>query len=117
MSAQRGASNAAPPGLGQPIGQIERVGPGQSVTLAGTLQLPMRDVRMIRQGSVPVFIPLVHVTLEGTGVRAQTTSFVIGTPSGANQLRLHPIALDGLPGGIANLRANRIKAPVASEPA
>ena len=116
-SAQRGSANGASPSMSRPIGLVDRIGPQQSHTMAGTLQLPMVEVRMLKQGSVPVFIPLMHVTLEGKGHRASSTSFVIGVPSESSQLRLHPIALDTPPGSIKGLRANPIKSSVASEPA
>ena len=108
-SAQRGGSNAPSFALGQALSDVARIGPQQSHTLAASLQLPMVDVRMLRQGSVPVFIPLLHVTIEGAGARARTTSFVIGTPSGSSKSRLHPIALDTAPGAIKGLLANPIK--------
>ncbi|MEO0590549.1 MAG: hypothetical protein AAFZ11_08315 [Pseudomonadota bacterium] len=108
-SAQRGGSNAASFALGQVLGEIGRIGPQQSHTIPASLLLPMVEVRMLRQGSVPVFIPLVHVTIEGAGERARTTSFVIGTPSGSSKSRLHPIPLDTSPGAIKGLLANPIK--------
>ena len=75
--------------------------------------VPMAQIRMIQQGSVPVFIPLAYITLEGAGQSAKTSSFVIGIPSETSQQRLHPIALDGSPGAIRGLRANPIKPFVA----
>lgn len=114
-SAQRGASNAAPLAGGQPIGTIDRIGPQQSRSITAVMQLPMVEVRALRQGSTPVFIPLLHVVLGGIGQTPVTTSFVIGTPSAANHLRLHPITLDTPPGSIAGLRANELRQPI-SEP-
>ncbi|MEL6738821.1 MAG: hypothetical protein AAFO28_07825, partial [Pseudomonadota bacterium] len=114
--AQRGGSNAASFALGQSLGEIARIGPQQSHTLEVSLELPMVDVRMLRQGAVPVFIPLVHITLEGAGARARTSSFVIGTPSGSSRSRLHPIPLDTSPGAIKGLLANPVKPPAARSP-
>ncbi len=114
-SAQRSQPNAPTLHMGQPIGAIDRIGPQQSHTITGTLELPMVEVRMIQQGSVPVFVPLVHITLEATGQPARTSSFVIGTPSETSQQRLHPIALDGSPGAVRGLRANPIKPFVSDE--
>ncbi len=116
-SAQKGTSNAGSLGAGTPIGVIDRIGPQQSIAVTATMQLPMVEVRAIRQGSTPVFIPLLHVTLEGAGQRAATTTFVIGTPSAATHMRLHPIALDTPPGSIRGLRANEIRALVPGETA
>lgn len=116
-SAQKGKVNAASLTAAQPLETIERIGPQQSRTVSGTLQLPMREVRALRQGEKPLFIPLLHVTLDGAGQRADATSFVIGTPSQTNQLRLHPIALDTPVGSIPGLRANAIRTFEAREPA
>ncbi|MEM6857241.1 MAG: hypothetical protein AAF559_05165 [Pseudomonadota bacterium] len=115
-SAQRGASNAASLARGQSLGEIARIGPQQSHTVEVSLELPMVDVRMLRQGAVSVFIPLVHITIEGTGERARSSSFVIGTPSGSSKARLHPIPLDTSPGAIKGLLANPIKPPPARSP-
>lgn len=114
-SAQKGISNGASLAAALPIGTIDRIGPQQSHTITATMQLPMVEVRAIRQGSTPVFIPLLHITIEGAGQRATSASFVIGTPSEASQLRLHPIALDTPPGSIRGLRANEIRAPLVGE--
>ena len=116
-SAQRGQSNAPSLAMGQPIGSVERIGPQQSHTVSGSIQLPMSQVRAIQQGATPVFIPLLHVTLDGPELPAQTTSFVIGTPSEAGGLRLHPITLDAQPGTIHGLRANKVKPFTPGEPA
>ncbi|MGB3469495.1 MAG: hypothetical protein WBA51_01575 [Erythrobacter sp.] len=114
-SAQRGASKAAAIAGSQPIGTIDRIGPQQSRSITATMQLPMVEVRALRQGSTPVFIPLLHIVLKGIGHAPVTTSFVIGTPSEANQLRLHPITLDTPPGSVTGLRANELRQPI-SEP-
>ena len=114
--AQRGEANLSAYGKGAPAGTIERLGPRQSQTLETTSQLPMAQVKAIRQGKVPVFIPLIHVTLEGPQVGVRSSSFVVGTPSDANAMRLHPIALDTPPGSIQGLRANLIKPFVVDEP-
>ena len=108
-SAQRGQSNAPSLAKGQPIGTVERIGPQQSHVISGSVQLPMIEIRAIRQGATPVFIPLLHITLDGGGLRADTTSFVIGTPSEASGQRLHPITLDTKPGAVHGLRANKVK--------
>jgi hypothetical protein len=113
-SAQRGVANAPSLALNRPIATIERIGPHQSHTLAGQLQLAMAEINVLKQRTMPVFIPLLHATLDGAEHPASTTSFVIGTPSTASQTRLHPIVLDGPPGPVDGLRANPIK-PLATE--
>lgn len=110
-SARRGASNAAPIAGGQPIGAISRIGPQQSQRVRATLQLPLSEVTPIRQGSTPLLIPLLHVTLEGNGQSVMNRSFVLGTPSQAGTGRVHPLPLDAAPGGLPPLHAQAIKQP------
>jgi len=107
--AQRGASNGAPVSAGQPIGEIERIGPHQSRGITGSLTLPLAELKTIRQGSKPLFIPLLHITCEGAGQPVSNYSYVVGTPSAASADRVHPLTLDGPPGGIPGLRAQLIK--------
>ncbi|MEO1489909.1 MAG: hypothetical protein AAFR88_10810 [Pseudomonadota bacterium] len=115
--AQSGVPGGASIALGQPIGTIERIGPQQSHTLEATTQISSRDIVAMRQGKTPLFIPLLHVTLEGAGHQANTRSFVIGSPSQASAAKLHPIPLDTPVGGITGLRANEIRSAELSEPA
>ncbi len=110
--AQRGASNGAPIASGQPVGMIERIGPHQSRSIAGSLTLPLAELKTIHQGTKPLFIPLVHLTCEGPEQPIENLSFVVGSPSASSTGRVHPLTLDGPPGGIPGLRAQLIKAPV-----
>ncbi|MFU7527753.1 hypothetical protein ACM64M_04405 [Qipengyuania sp. ASV99] len=111
--AQRGAANAAPIAAGQPIAEIDRIGPYQSRRVTAQLRLPLTEVQSIRQGSRPLFIPLLHITLEGAGQPVTSRSYVIGTPSATSQSRVHPLPLDGPPGGLPGLRAHSIKTEVS----
>jgi hypothetical protein len=115
--ARRGQPNAPSLAAATPLETIERIGPQQSRTITATLQMPMREVSAIRQGDKMLFIPLLHITLEGAGQRAGATSFVIGTPSQASQLRVHPLSLDSPVGTVRDLRANEVRLFEAREPA
>jgi Meckel syndrome type 1 protein len=106
-------AGAAPSsGAAQGLASIDRIGPHQAKSLTGTLQLPLSAIAPLRQGQTPLFVPLVHVTLEGESLPAQVRSFVIGTPSASG--RIHPIALDVPPGRIAGLVAQGVAIPPAS---
>lgn len=105
--ARAGAGASA--GAAQALGGIARIGPHQARSLTGTLQLPLSAIAPLRQGRTPLFVPLVHVTLEGESLPALARTFVIGTPSPSG--RVHPIALDAPPGGIAGLVAQAVAAP------
>lgn len=110
-SAQRGADNAPAPGAAQRLERIARVGPHQARSITGEVQLPLSAISLLRQGNAPLFIPLLHVTLEGEGQSAMSRSFVIGPPSASGAGRVHPILLDAPPGGIAGLIAQPISQP------
>jgi len=112
--ARRGTANAAAPGAAQRLERIERISPHQNLALTGNVQLPLSEIAPLYQGQVPMFIPLVHVTLESEGQSALTRSFVIGTPNAAGTGRLHPILLDTPPGSISGLSAQRIAVPEIS---
>lgn len=105
--ARRGLEN----GVSPTVARVERVGPHQSRIVTGKAQLPLSAIAPLRQGQLPLFIPLVHVTLEAEGQRARTSSFVIGTPSTAG--RVHPIPLDTPPGAIPDLTAQAVAIPPA----
>lgn len=113
VSARRGAPNAPPIAGGQPLEPIERIGPQQSRAVSGRLQMPLAEVGAILQGRKPLFIPLLHVTIEGAGQPALTRSFVVGTPSEASGGRLHPIPLDTPPGSLQGLKAREIRVEAA----
>lgn len=108
--AQRGDGNAAAPGAAQRLDRIARVGPHQARTITGEVQLPLSAIPPLRQAAVPLFIPLLHATLEGEGQSVLSRSFVIGTPSASGAGRVHPIRLDTPPGGIAGLVAQPLSA-------
>jgi hypothetical protein len=115
LACARGSAGGAA-GAAQGLESIARIGPHQARSLTGTLQLPLSAIAPLMQGQTPLFIPLVHVTLEGEGLPADTRTFVIGTPStlGGTSGRVHPIPLDQPPGGIAGLVAQAVAVPAAS---
>lgn len=107
--ARKGGANGAPIAGGQPVAEIDRLGPQQSRVITGQLQLPLAEISPIKQGSTPLFIPLMHVTLEGKGRPAMDRSFVLGTPSAASIERVHPLSFDGPPGPLPLMRAQLIR--------
>ncbi len=111
--AQRGGTNAPPIAGGQPVGAIERIGPHQSRSVSGQLQIPLTEVQAIKQGQKPLFIPLLHVSIVSAGDHVLKRSFVVGAPSAASQARVHPIALDTPPGGIPGLKAREVSLETA----
>jgi len=113
LACARAAAGGAPSaGAAQGVERIARIGPQQARSISGRVQLPLSAITPLRQGQTPLFIPLVHVTLEGEGLPAHTRTFVIGTPSQSG--RVHPISLDQPPGGIAGLVAQGVTVPAAN---
>ncbi len=110
--ARASGGNAPSAGAAQSAAGIARVGPQQARSITGTVQLPLSAIAPLRQGQTPMFVPLVHVTLEGESLPALARTFVIGTPSPSG--RVHPILLDAPPGGIAGLVAQAVSLPPAS---
>lgn len=109
-TARQGQSNAAPLAAAQNVTRVERIGPHQSRSVSGEVQLPFAGIAPVMQGRTMLFIPLLHVTLEGEGQQALARSFVIGTP-GATEGRVQPLRMDMLPGSAPDLRARAIDAP------
>ena len=113
LACARASAGAAPSaGAAQTAAGIARVGPQQARSITGTVQMPLSAIAPLRQGQTPLFVPLVHVTLEGENLPAQARTFVIGTPSPSG--RVHPILLDVPPGAIAGLVAQAVSLPPAS---
>lgn len=110
-SAQQGQSNAAPVAAARRLAQVERIGPHQSRSVTGEVQMPLSAIIPIMQGQTPLFIPLVHVTLEGAGQQTLARSFVVGSPSGGSDGRVQPLPFHQPPGSLPGLRAKAIAAP------
>jgi hypothetical protein len=112
-SARRGTDNAAPVAAARNLAGIERIGPNQSRSLSGELQLPFSEIAPLMQGRTALFIPLLHVTVEGEGQQALVRSFVIGPPSGAEG-RVHPLPFDLPPGSVPGLKARALPTPTGT---
>lgn len=111
-SANPPGANVPSVGAAQALSEAPRIGPHQARTITGQVQLALSAIQPLRQGTTPLFVPLVHVTIEAEGQPALTKSFVIGTPSSSG--RVHPIQLDQPPGGIAGLVAQAVAVPSAA---
>lgn len=114
LSSARRDTALKPGSHGAELHMIERIGPHQTRTVTGELQMPWSEVSAFRQANTPVFVPMLLVTLAAKGLKSETRSFVIGTPSAASSARLHPIALNTPPGGMTGLRAQEVKEPAAT---
>ena len=79
-----------------PVKTIAQLDPGQSVTVAGELRLPVAEIRPIPHGKAVVYVPLLRVRGEAEGLIPVARTFVVGVPGGVNQ-RLQPFRLDEMP--------------------
>lgn len=77
--------------------RIERISPGQTKVLEGTLQLPLTQVHPIRQGSALLLVPLMRWQLAGADMEPLACTFVVGTLSQVAGGRLQPFRLDEQP--------------------
>ncbi|WP_370187520.1 hypothetical protein [Qipengyuania sp.] len=73
--------------------EVARIGPHQSVTLEGQVQLPLAQAHVIRQGRHPLLVPLLRVRIDGSGEEVLVKTFVVGqgVPGGP---RVQPFNLD-----------------------
>jgi len=110
-TAQAGSDSGVSAGEAQPLGEIARIGPHQRAHIACRLQMRASDIRLIRQGTQPAFIPLVHFTYQADNLPKTTRSFVIGTPSASGSGRIQPIPFGNDMGGIHGLSAQEIRIP------
>jgi hypothetical protein len=107
--AKKGAAGPAAIDKTQSITTIERIAPQQCRRVKGTLQLPVSELSTIPQNGKPVLIPLIHLRIGTLDQPAIKRTFVLGTPSSSSLTRVHPLLLDGPPGGLPPLRAQLIK--------
>lgn len=76
---------------------LARLEPGQRITVHGDLRLPLGQVRALLQGQVPVFVPLLRLTVRAADMEPRAFTYVIGTRSTQKGARPTPFRLDGPP--------------------
>lgn len=76
---------------------LDHLGAGQRKTFTGEMRLPLKDVRPIRQGKVPIYIPLVRLKAMAAGAEPKAYTFVVGKTSNVAGARLQPFRLDTPP--------------------
>ena len=87
----------------QAFPELHRLDPGQRSTMQGELRLPLREVRALRQGSVPVFVPLLRMTVRAANMEPRAYTYVIGTRPADKGARPNPFRLDEPPRSYAKL--------------
>ncbi|MDC0886587.1 hypothetical protein OAS19_02215 [Altererythrobacter sp.] len=103
------AQQQAEAGTGLPVLQsVDYIGPGQRKSLTGDMRLPLNQVRIIRQGKVPIYIPLVRLRVSSQGAEPRIFTFVVGKQPATEGARLQPFRLDTPPQTFAELGARAL---------
>ena len=98
------ATTQLPPG-----GALDRIGPHQSASVAGRLQLPVSEIEVFAQGQLPICMPLIRLRVEGSDFGPELRTFLVGPGSPNVGGRVHPLPLSGPPGGYDNIRARALE--------
>jgi len=87
---------------------LPRLDPGQKTTVQGELRLPLREVRPLRQGNVPIFVPLLRLTVRAADMEPRAHTYVIGSRPVQKDARPHPFRLDEPPRSYAQLTTRAV---------
>ncbi|GAA4052138.1 hypothetical protein GCM10022213_25810 [Parerythrobacter jejuensis] len=90
------------------IHTIDRIAPGQRQVVSGEIRLPLNQVRLIHQGKVPVYIPLLRITLSGEGLETRAHTYVVGKQPAETGGRLRPFRLDTPPQSFGDVVARPV---------
>ena len=86
---------------------VARLSPRQSMTLTGQVQMPLATAHVIRQGRLPLLVPLLRLRIDRAESDAVVKTYVVGqgTPEGG---RLQPFRLDEGPRSYAPIAQREI---------
>jgi len=90
------------------VGEIERIGPQQSRSVTGTVQLRTHDIVLFFQGKTPVFVPLIRLHVEGKDADPLLQTYAVGMGSAMAQGKVSPIPLDTNPGSVRGVMARAL---------
>ncbi|UIP08293.1 LPXTG cell wall anchor domain-containing protein [Erythrobacter sp. SDW2] len=77
--------------------ELDHLGAGQRKSFTGEMRLELRNIRPIRQGNIPIYIPLVRLKASAAGAAAKAFTFVVGKSANVAGARLQPFRLDTPP--------------------
>ncbi|NMN06282.1 MULTISPECIES: hypothetical protein [unclassified Novosphingobium] len=84
-----------------PLRLVEQLAPGESVTVAAEMRLPLSSILTIRAGAAQLFVPIVRASVWATkaddgGAQHAHGAFLVGQPAapGDQAARLQPFRLD-----------------------
>ena len=90
------------------IHAVEHLGAGQRKALTGELRLPLESVRLIRQGKVPIYVPLARIRVSDGKAEPRAFTFVVGKQPQPGVGRLQPFRLDTPPQGFSDVGARAL---------
>ena len=88
--------------------RVDRIAPGRTVNVSGSLQVPVSELSLIRQGNAVLYVPLLQCRVTGEGFEPQARTFVIGTRAATPGARLQPFRRDEPPQSYAPLAARAL---------
>lgn len=89
--------------------KLDRIGPHQTATVTGQLQLQLSEIEVFQQGQLPLCVPLARFRIDGTGIEPQLRTFLVGLGSNAIGGKVHPLPLTGPPGSYEGVRARPLE--------
>lgn len=111
VSAARGAGardQLANTSLALPAaGAIDRIGPHQSRSVAGVVQMPVEAIEVFAQGQIPMFVPLLRLRIDGPQIGTQAHTYALGL-GGISDSRVNPLPLNNPLGSYQGVRAVRV---------
>lgn len=84
-------------------GRIGSIKPGEEIELSGEVQLPLGEIRTIRQGNAYLYVPLLRVRAQANGGEATARTFIVGTLPNDQAQKLQPFRLDEMPQTYRNI--------------
>lgn len=88
--------------------QVDRIGPQQTATFSGQLQLPLSEIEIFQQGQTPLCVPLARFRVDAEGIETQLRTFLVGLGSNDIGGKVHPLPLSGPPGGYEGVRVRSL---------
>lgn len=80
-----------------PFGTLAALAPGEPAAIEGEVRLPLQQVRVIRQGSAAVYVPLLRLRVAAPGKAPLARTYLVGQLPDRPGGRLRPFRLDEMP--------------------
>lgn len=84
-------------------GTVGAVQPGEEIEVSGEVELPLSEIRTIRQGQAHLYVPLLRVRAVPRGSDPVARTFMVGTLPVPTAQKLQPFRLDEMPQTYTNI--------------